>query len=130
MLSAELELAQSTYTDTYPSTDTEVTSVVRRAMLGIRSYPVTSKYFGFFVRAGARAKQENLDIKESGDSRKEERPVYIDPYAGAGLTIALANNFALNGSATLVQNNSSDADAEDRYDVQYTLSATLRFGNR
>ncbi len=98
-------------------------------MLGVRSYPIASQYFGLFVRAGARAKQETLKIKESGDGRTEELPVYIDPYAGAGLTVALANNFALNAGATLVANGSSDADSEDRYDVQYTLSATFRMGN-
>lgn len=130
LLSGELELAQSTYTDTFPSTDSEVTSVTRRAMLGIRSYPIASQYVGFFVRAGARAKQETLKIKESGESRTDELPVYIDPYAGAGLTLAVSNIFALNAGATLVANGSSDADSEDRYDVQYTLSASFRMGNR
>lgn len=130
LLSGELEVAQSTYTDTYPSKDSEATSTVRRAMLGVRSYPFTSGIFGFFLRAGVRAKQETLDIKEEGESRTEELPVYVDPYAGAGLTAAFADNFALNASATLVQNRSADVESSEQYDVQYTLSASLRFGNR
>lgn len=130
LLAAELEVAQSTYTDSFPSDDSEVTSTVRRGMLGVRSYPITSKYFGFFIRAGVRAKQETLDIKESGVKTEKELPTYIDPYAGAGFSIGLSNNFALNAGATLVQNSSADVDSEDQYDVQYTLSASVRFGNR
>lgn len=130
LLAGEFEVAQSTYTDDLPSDNDKVTSLTKRAMIGIRSYPLTSQYFGFFLRAGVRAKQETLDIKEDGESRTEELPVYIDPYAGAGATLAFANNFALNASATMVQNNSVDADSDEKYDVQYTLSASMRFGNR
>ncbi|MCO4754114.1 MAG: hypothetical protein KC478_06515 [Bacteriovoracaceae bacterium] len=130
LLSAEFEVAQSTYTDSFPSSDSEVTSVTKRAMLGIRSYPLTSKYFGWFLRAGARAKQETLDIKESGVSRTEERPVYLDPYAGTGITITLGKVAALNASATMVYNNSADVDESEKYDTQYTLSATFKIGNR
>lgn len=130
ILSAEFELAQSTYTDSFPSSNSEVTSVTKRAMLGVRSYPLTSQYFGWFLRAGARAKQETLDIKENGDSRTEELPVYLDPYAGTGLTITLGKMAALNASATMVYNRSADVDDSDRYDTQYTLSATFKIGNR
>lgn len=131
LFSWEFEIAQATYTDSFPDIDSEVTSVTRRAMLGVRSYPITSKYWGWYLRAGIRAKQETLDIKESGVSRKEELPIYIDPYAGTGITLAVGNNFSLNGSATMVYNRSADVDKEsDRYDVQYTLSATIKVGNR
>ncbi|MBC75616.1 MAG: hypothetical protein CME64_06335 [Halobacteriovoraceae bacterium] len=130
IFSGEFEIAQSTYTDTFPSSDSEVTSLTRRAMLGIRSYPITSKYLGGFLRAGVRAKQETLDIKESGETREEVLPVYIDPYAGAGLTLALGSIAAVNASATMVYNRSADVDESERYDVQYTLSATFKIGNR
>lgn len=129
-ISAEFEVSQSTDTDTFPADNAEATSIIRRALLGARFYPITSQYVGFFVRGGVRAKQETLDIKENGQSREEELPVYIDPYAGAGLTLALAQNFALNGSATMIYNNSADVEASEKYDVQYSLSATVRFGNR
>ena len=130
IFSAEFEVAQSTYTDTFPSTDSEVTSLTRRAMLGVRSYPITSKYFGTFLRAGARVKQETLDIKESGQTREEVLPVYVDPYAGAGVTLALGKVFAVNASATMVYNRSADVAESEKYDVQYTLSATFKVGNR
>lgn len=131
LFSWEFEIAQASYSDSFPATNSEVTSVTKRAMLGVRSYPITSQYWGWYLRAGVRAKQETLDIKENGVSRKEELPVYIDPYAGTGVTLALAGNFSLNGSATLVYNRSADVENEsDRYDVQYTLSATIKVGNR
>lgn len=129
LISAELEVAQSIFHDSYPSTDTKVKSTTNRAMLGIRSYPLTSKYFGWYFRAGMRAKQETLEITEAGATRTEKKPMYLDPYGGSGLTIAFANNFSLNAGVTLVYNRSADVPENEKYDTQYTLSATIKMGN-
>jgi|SRR5690554_6062241 len=125
-LSTEFEVAQSTYSENTEGIDT--TSTIRRAMLGLRSYPLTSKYLGGYVRGGISARQEVLDINDNGDKREEKLPVYLDPYAGAGLTLAVANNIAINAGATMIYNRG--AESSDKYDVQYTLSGTFRVGNR
>lgn len=131
LLSLEFELAQGTHSDSFPDQDLKVTSTTRRAMLGAKSYPVVSKYYGWYFRAGMRAKQEILDITEAGISRKETEPVYLDPYAGTGITVTIGSTFALNAGATLVYNRSADVEKESqRYDVQYTLSGTFKVGNR
>ena len=131
LLSLEFEVAQGTHTDHFVEQDLKVKSTTRRAMLGARSYPIVSKYYGWYFRAGMRAKQEIMDITEAGVSRKETDPVYLDPYAGTGITITLGSTFALNAGATLVYNRSADVERESqRYDIQYTLSGSFKVGNR
>jgi hypothetical protein len=124
LISAELEVNQSTFTDSFPDSNEEVTYTNQRAMLGIRSYPIRSKVVGIFFRAGARAKQQTRDIKSGGSTTTEKDEIQYDPYAGTGITLVLTNLFALNAGATLAYN--KDADPDDQYDVQYTFSFTIK----
>lgn len=127
LISMEFEVGQSIQKDDFPDDDMSVTYTTQRAMLGIRSYPIRSQYIGIFFRAGGRAQKEVRDITEAGVETKEESPVNFDPYAGTGLTLAFANNFALNAGATLVYNR--DADASEQYDTQYSFSFTIKAGS-
>lgn len=127
LISMEFEVGQSISKDDFPANDMSVTYTTQRAMLGIRSYPIRSKYIGVFFRAGGRAQKETRDITEAGVKTKEENPVNFDPYAGTGITLAFANNFALNAGATLVYNR--DASASEQYDTQYTFSFTIKAGS-
>lgn len=128
LISMEFELGQSLNKEDFPNDNLSVTYTTQRAMLGIRSYPMKSKYFGVFFRAGARAQKETRDITESGVESQEESPINFDPYGGAGLTLAFANNFALNAGATLIYNR--DADASEQYDTQYSFSFTIKAGSK
>lgn len=128
LLSGELEVSQSNSQDEFPDTDEKVKYSTQRAMLGIRSYPIRSKYVGLFFRAGARAQKETREIDKAGVVTKEEDPINFDPYAGTGLTLAFANNFALSAGATLMYNR--NAQASEQYDTQYTFSFTIRAGNK
>lgn len=128
LLAAELEVSQSNSQDDFPDTDEKVKYQTQRAMLGIRTYPISSKYFGVFFRAGGRAQKNTREITKSGVTTKEEDPLSLDPYAGTGLTIAFASNFALSAGATLMYNR--NAPASEQYDTQYTFSFTIRAGNR
>lgn len=126
LISAEFEVGQSITKDDFPEDDMSVTYTTQRAMLGIRSYPIKSKYIGIFFRAGGRAQKETRDITEAGVETKEEGAINFDPYGGTGITLALANNFALNAGATLVYNR--DAAASEQYDTQYSFSFTIKAG--
>jgi hypothetical protein len=46
----------------------------------------------------------------------------INAVAGAGFQLALGSNLGLNGGATMIRN------AEGKYDAQYTLGLSARFG--
>lgn len=127
LISAEFEVGQSISKDDFPADNMSVTYTTQRAMLGIRSYPIHNGILGIFFRAGARAQKETREIEQNGVTTKEDAPINLDPYAGTGITIAVANNFALNAGATLVYNR--DADASEQYDTQYTFSFTIKAGS-
>jgi len=126
LLSGELEVGQSIYKDEAPSQNLTVDTTMQRAMLGIRTYPIRSNIVGIFFRAGGRAQKETREITENGTKTTTESPLNLDPYAGTGITIALANAFALNAGATLIYNR--NASASEQYDTQYTFSFTIRTG--
>ena len=126
LISMEFEVGQSLQKDNFPDDDLAVTYTTQRAMLGIRSYPIRSKLIGIFFRAGGRAQKETRDITKAGVETKEEGAINFDPYGGTGITLAFANNFALNAGATLVYNR--DAAASEQYDTQYSFSFTIKAG--
>lgn len=127
--SVEFELNQSTSKEDFPDDNLSVTYIDQKALLGFRSYPITSKYFGWFLRFGARAQQNKREIEENNVKRNEEDPLRFDPYAGTGLTLVAGKAFALNAGATLIYNRNATEESE-KYDTRYTFSFTIRAGNR
>lgn len=127
--SIEFELNQGVSNEEFPSDDLEVKYTDRKALLGFRTYPLTSKILGLFLRFGIRAQKNTREIKENGETRKEEDPLSIDPYAGTGLTLVLGNNFSLNTGATLVYNKNA-AESSEQFDTRYTFSFTIKAGSR
>lgn len=124
--SLELELNQSTDTEEFPDDNLEVTYSNQKALLGFRTYPIQSKWFGMFLRFGARGSKQTRHIKENNESRSEEDPINFDPYAGTGFTLVLGKNFALNAGATLAYN--KNAEEGEKYDTRYTFSFTIKAG--
>lgn len=122
LLSGELEVTEAQSRKDYPSTDQKVFDKSQRASLGVRSTFALGKYFGIYARFGGRASQGSTEVTTAGVSEKIENPLRVDPYAGAGLQLAFASNLAVNAGVTLIRN------AESKYDSQYTLGVTARFG--
>lgn len=124
LLSGEAEYTTTSSREDYPALSQKVEDTAQRLGLGLRSTIPLSSFMGIYFRAGGRANQGETKITTNGVSETKDNPLRIDPYAGAGLQIAFASNFALNAGATLIRN------AEDKYDAQYTLGLSARFGNR
>jgi hypothetical protein len=124
LLSAELEATQSNDRRDYPSENLKVEDQIRRAMIGLRSTYALSNYLGFFLRAGARGTEEKNTITNTNTSVVEvkEPGIKWDPYAGTGLQIAFAQNFALNAGATWIFTGAA------KPDVQYSFGFTVKFG--
>lgn len=122
LLSGELEYTEAVSNNNYPSTDTKVEDRAQRLSFGLRSTFPMSQYFGVFVRAGGRATQGESKVTIAGVSETHKDPLHVDPYAGAGVQLAFHSNLAVNAGATMIQN------AEGKYDSQYTLGLTVRFG--
>lgn len=124
LLSAELEATQSNDRRDYPSENLKVEDQIRRAMVGLRSTYALSHFLGFYLRAGAGGTEEKNTITNTNTSVVEVKNPGIkwDPYAGTGLQIAFAQNFALNGGATWIFTGAS------KPDVQYSFGFTVKFG--
>ena len=124
ILSGEAEYTTTKSRKDYSSTDTKVEDSVERLSLGLRTTFPVSQFIGAYFRAGGRAQRGETVIETAGDKETKDNPLRIDPYAGAGLQLAFHSNFALNAGATMIRN------AEDKYDAQYTLGLSAKFGNR
>ncbi|HXH73512.1 MAG TPA: outer membrane beta-barrel protein [Bacteriovoracaceae bacterium] len=124
LLSGELEVTQAKSRKDYPGIDQKVEDTSDRAGLGLRSTLALNSFIGIYFRAGGRASQGKTVVTTAGVDETFDNPFRLDPYAGAGLQLALAPNMAVNAGVTLVKN------GENKYDSQYTLGLSARFGNR
>lgn len=122
-LSGEAEYTTAKSRNDYPSTSTKVEDTAERLSLGARSTLPFNQYMGIYFRAGGRASRGESIIETAGVKETKENPLRVDPYAGAGLQIAFGSNLGLNAGATMIRN------AEGKYDAQYTLGLSARFGN-
>ncbi len=121
-LSAEGEFTTAKSQNSYPSTDTKVEDTVERLGLGIRSTLPMNQFLAVYFRAGGRASQGETIVTTAGVSDTKENPLRVDPYAGAGVQLGLNSLMGLSFGATMFRN------AEGKYDAQYTLSLSARFG--
>lgn len=127
--SVEFEVNQGTSKEEFKEDNLEVTYIDQKALLGFRSYPIHSKYLGWFFRFGARAQKNKREIVENGVQTNEEDPLKFDPYAGIGITIVAGQAFALNAGATLVYNRDAENKSE-QYDTRYSFSFTIKAGSK
>ena len=122
ILSLEGEYTTFKSREEYRALDTKVEDTAERVSVGLRSTLPIGKFFAFYLRAGGRASQGESIVTTSGVSETKPDPLVVNPYAGAGVQIALLSKLALNGGATLIKN------GENKYDAQYTLGVSVRFG--
>lgn len=122
-LSAELEYTEAQSRKDYTDSDQKVFDKSQRASVGIRSTYGLGDYLGIYGRIGGRASQGKTEITTGSLSEIKDHPLVVNPYAGAGLQLAFSSILAVNAGVTLIRN------SEDKYDSQYTLGLTARFGN-
>lgn len=124
LLSAEVEGNQTNGRRDYPSDNQKTEDQIQRLLVGLRSTIPTTQWLGIFGRAGVRASKEKTTITDTstGDKETKEPPLQWDPYAGAGIQIAISNLVAASAGATWVFTD------HGKPDVQYTAGLTLKFG--
>lgn len=120
--SGEAEYTQAHSRKDYSANDQTVEDSIQRASVGLRSTIPMGQYVGIFFRAGGRASQGETKITTAGVSETKDNPLRVDPYGGAGLQIGFSQYLGLNAGVTLIRN------AESKYDTQYTLGLSARFG--
>lgn len=128
LLSGELEVSQTDDEDAFPEENKTIEYSIMRAMLGIKSYPIRSQYLGAYMRAGGRYRKEDRKIKENGSVTSDKGETSVNPYAGAGVTLALSQIFALDAGVTYIYNDELPSGKE--WDRQLSLSISFKIGNR
>jgi hypothetical protein len=128
-LSGELEATQGTNSSNVLDglVNKAVKDTRNQLRLGLKSTFPLASFFAFTARAGVRGREDKSEITASGVTTIKESGVHVDPYAGAGISIAIAKNLAINAGATITQFKDVN-DAKD-YEVTYTLSGALKFGS-
>lgn len=124
LLSGEGEYSEAKSRDDYPGLDQKVVDTSNRLSLGARSNLNLTKILSIFLRGGLRASKGQTVVTTAGIDNHVENPLRLDPYAGAGLQVSIANNFNLNAGATLIRNSAN------QFDTQYTLGLNTHFGSR
>jgi hypothetical protein len=124
LLSGEAEYTTAKSRNDYPGINQKVEDSVDRASLGLRSTIALASFLGIYLRAGGRASQGKTVITTSGVADTKDNPLRVDPYGGVGIQLALGPAFAINAGATLIRN------FDNKYDAQYTLGLSGRFGNQ
>jgi opacity protein-like surface antigen len=122
LFSGEAEYTTAKSRKDYSNPDQTVEDSVERASLGFRSSFPMSTFFAPYIRAGGRATQGETKVTTASDTEVKKNPLRVDPYAGAGFQLAFHSHFALNAGVTLIRN------SENKYDKQYTLGLSARFG--
>ncbi len=124
LLAAELEGTQSNNRRDYPAQNQKTEDQIQRVMAGLRTTIPATSWLGTFARAGVRGSKEKTTITDTATNEKtvKEPPIQYDPYAGAGIQVALGSALAANAGATWIFNKGNAPD------VQYTLGLTLKFG--
>lgn len=124
ILSLEVEATQANGRRDFPSENQKAEDQAQRLMVGLRSTIPATKWLGVFARAGARGSKEKTTLTDTSTGVKtiKEPPIQYDPYAGAGLQLALSNILAASAGATYIFVKGG------RPDVQYTAGLTLKFG--
>lgn len=123
LLSGELEGTTAQDDRSYPGENQKVKDQVSRVSLGLRTTVPTTTWLAFFARAGGRGTWEKHEITDTQTGVTEEKspPMYVDPYAGAGIQLAVGPLFAVSAGATWFF-------TDGKPDVQYSLGGTMKFG--
>lgn len=127
IFSLEAEVTQSKDSKTFNSRDLKVEDETTAAQLGFRSTMGTGP-LNFFFRAGGSARQTEFTNTEisSGNQTTEKPEIVINPYAGTGLGINVANLFRLNAGITAIFGGSPRG---QEVDYQATLGYTINFSS-
>jgi hypothetical protein len=122
LFSFESELSEARSRQDYPGSNQKVSDESQRFSLGARSTFNHGSLLSFFFRGGGRASQGKTVVTTGADEVTHSHPQRIDPYAGAGIQLAIASFAAINAGATLIRN------FNNQYDVQYSLGLTASLG--
>jgi hypothetical protein len=99
-LAGELEYTRGTDRELYPESDLSITETADRGKLGLRSGYDLGEIFRFHLRAGGQLSRVRRDRTQGGVTSRDWDEPDLSPYAGAGISVRLAD--ALDASAELV----------------------------
>lgn len=125
-LKGELEYTQGTDDEEIPSTSTSVSEDTKRYRAGIRmsaGVDILSAY----LRAGYQRTEIERTITQSGSTSTPDVPTTESPYAGAGITMRIAQLLSINIGANLSRG--PYVGDERKYNVEYQAGLRFSFGS-
>jgi len=75
---------------------------VQKLKLGLRGRINHAGLISLYVRSGAQAKQTELERTQSGVTTKTKGSVYVDPYAGGGVSVRLTQGLKAHAGYTVI----------------------------
>lgn len=100
LLSAEAEVTQSKDDESFPSLGTTISETTNTGKLGLRSSFYSGGFGSVYLRAGGQAREQETTTVTNGVTTVEKPAIKIRPYAGAGVSLRIAQN--LTGSLSVV----------------------------
>ena len=101
-LAAEGEYLRGTSTEAFPDMGLSTKDTSDIAKVGLRGRIKFVTLLSLVLRAGGQAKKNRHESTVGGVTTVTDDPVVVHPYAGAGLTFRLGNNFAFTAEIVAV----------------------------
>lgn len=102
ILSAEFEITQGKDTENFADRDLTIKESTTSLMLGLRSSYQLANSLYFYLRGGAHGRRNERERIENNISTKTTPAVYLNPYAGTGLTISVMEMLSINAGVTVI----------------------------
>ena len=102
VLSAEFEISQGKDTENFSERNLTIKESTTNLMLGLRSSYQLAQSIYFYLRAGAHGRRNERERIENEVSTKTTPAVYLNPYAGTGLSIHVMEMLSINAGVTVI----------------------------
>lgn len=120
----EAEYTHGQDTSTEAATNTSYKDEADKLKLGLRGQFDIGTILSSYLRGGAQVKKSKTTRSVSGTSSTTTSTTKVNPYAGTGVAIHLAQFFSLNADITAVYTPTSTAGLKD-YELQPSIGFTI-----
>ncbi len=102
ILSAEFEITQGKDTENFSDRNLTIKESTTNLMLGVRSSYQLGQSLYFYLRGGAHGRRNERERIENDVSTETTPAVYLNPYAGTGLSIHVLEMLSINAGVTVI----------------------------
>ena len=126
ILALEGEYTHGTSNETLPASSQNIRETTDRFRLGLRSSYDLMSILTATLRGGAETMNRKTETTTSGVTTTTESPSKVDPYAGLGVSIHVADMISISGDVTVTFRDFGDM---KKNDVSSTLGVSIHLNN-